>query len=116
MTTKAERKANAYADQAREYGLTAEITVNHEDATLYSDGSIMLPASTIAWLVIRETDLGIFGTELTAGWRSVDAGQTGHRASTRYVAGYKTATFIKTRKLPSEKRFASWLSIFAYKH
>jgi hypothetical protein len=84
------------------------------DAEHYSHGGVMLPGYTIVWLTIKETDVGLWGDVITAGWSTKDK-TPGFKATTRWISGWKSAALTKDRKFASETKFANWLHIYTYK-
>lgn len=114
MTAAAETRAEQWAATARTYGLEADVRVDHTEATLYRNGEVMLPASTFAWVTIREP--GILGDTLYGGWRT-NHPATGHRAGTRWVNGHLNVPLAKRpdRKFASERDFAARVHLYSYR-
>jgi hypothetical protein len=112
--TGGERRARAYAEQARRYGLEATVTTEDRPAELYSSGEIMLPAARIATVKINETYA--LGDHLYAMFRSVLPGQAGHNATTRYIAGSLIRPLSRRtiRNFGTERKFALHLSVYSY--
>ncbi len=112
--TRAERKAESYAEIARGYGLEAEVQVTHEPASYYSSGEVMFPASVVAWVRIAEPF--VLGENLNYGWRSYLAGQ-GRPATTRGIVGWSYEPLRKpsTRRLRNERTFANRLHVYSYR-
>lgn len=75
--TRAEAKARFYAERVSGYmGFRAEVKVDVEPASYYSDGSVMFSASEVAWVTI--VDESWMGDRIMAGWRTYlpEAGAT----------------------------------------
>jgi len=106
-------RAEAYAREARKYGLMAEIRIERLPADLYSDGSVMLPERLMAYVSVRDGWLGAFGDSLWAGWTSVRP-QAGFSATTRFLGGSVSRTLLKTRKL-TERKLAYELANYRYR-
>jgi hypothetical protein len=102
--TRAEAKARYYAERVAGYmGFRADVKVDQEAASFYSDGRVMFPASEVAWVTI--VDESWMGDRIMAGWRTYlpEAGMTDWdgkplRSTTRLVGA------SKIRGCPSRKR------------
>lgn len=107
-------RAEAYAREARKYGLKAEVRIERSEASYYrSTGEVMTPERLYAWVTVRDEWLGVFGDYLSAGWTSVRP-TPGFSATTRFLGGHVSRTLLKTKKL-SERGMASELANYRYR-
>jgi hypothetical protein len=109
--TRAEAKARYYAERVANYmGFHADVKVEREAASYYSDGSVMFMANEIAWVTI--VDESWMGDRIMAGWRTYlpEAGMADYegkplRSTTRLVGA------MKVRGTTSKKRPKSVIKI-----
>jgi hypothetical protein len=96
--TKAEIKARTMAQLFEEAGFKVEVRIERQDAVLFTDGDVMLPARVIAHVHANGANTWddwygfSFMTWLPA---------KGHRSSTRYIGGhlYRMSGSFRDKKL-----------------
>jgi len=108
-------RADAFAREARKYGLRARVEVETHPAEYYKHEptEIMLAERITAWAIVDDEWLGVFGDHLMVGWSSVRPGQAGYSATTRFMSGNVSRTLLPTKKL-SER--ASWSELANYRY
>jgi hypothetical protein len=95
-TTQAEVRAERTAERLRAAGWTVTIDTSNEAASLYDDGTEMIPAYRLVFLAARK---GTFDGTLDAAWRTYTSG---HR-TTKYGGGTRRPFTGRSQKLRSER-------------